>query len=573
MNSLTSYTKIVLTIFLLFAIIFDCNSQRFPSASMPAPQEWNGAVFQLSQDYPAIIKKDDKMPWLEIDYKKDPKNYLMTVYRYVIEGNVEANWVLQNNQTRKWYHAPWMHYRFVGDMDMGREPINGLTRERDSRPYELSDQQSTIYQNWAIGFYNPLGGYTVGQVWKDENNPDPTKAVFADGAVSAKIIFTEADSIEVPYLKGAPEFTCLIYKKAGDPTVRKLKKLHLLQVDIAVKDPRAKEGSGWVMGTFFYQGNIENVNPWLRVLPVGLAWGNDPGITTENVKSNPLKDCFVNPEALKISKLGWAGRVNGLIDNPQSSCISCHGSAASPMLGGGAPDDGMTKAERMHWFSKTASLNNSYFDNTTSLDYSLQLAFGIQNFKDWKATHIARSFPTKIADRLTAWTYPDTFITTILIFLVLGFIIYKKPSWLVSDESLNNGRAILFIRIFIGIIMFYHGMPKILGGENTWMKLGLTMSNFGIYWRPLAWGYMASMTEALGGLLIVVGLAFRPAAFMLAVNLLVAAAKHIFAGQGLDTASHPLALAAIFIFLLVVGPGKKSLDFIIVNKKLNPTLS
>jgi putative oxidoreductase len=243
------------------------------------------------------------------------------------------------------------------------------------------------------------------------------------------------------------------------------------------------------------------------------------------------------------------------------------------MLGGGAPDDGMTKAERMHWFSKTASLNNSYFDNTTSLDYSLQLAFGIQNFKDWKATHIARSFPTKIADRLTAWTYPDTFITTILILLVLGFIIYKKPSWLVSDESLNNGRAILFIRIFIGIIMFYHGMPKILGGENTWMKLGLTMSNFGIYWRPLAWGYMASMTEALGGLLIVVGLAFRPAAFMLAVNLLVAAAKHIFAGQGLDTASHPLALAAIFIFLLVVGPGKKSLDFIIVNKKLNPTLS
>lgn len=571
MNSQTSHTKIFFTISLLFTIIFDCNSQRFPSASMPAPQEWKGPVFQLSQDYPTTIEKDDKMPWLKIDYKKEPINYLMTVYRYVIEGNVEANWIIQNNETRKWYHAPWMHYRFVGNMDMGREPINGLTRERDSRPYELSEQQPTIYQNWAIGFYNPRGGYTVGQVWKDANNPDASKAIFEEGSVSAKIIFTEADSNEVPYLKGSPEFVCLIYKKAGDPTVRKLKKLHLLQVDIAVKDPRAKEGSGWVMGTFFYQGNIQNENPWLRVLPVGLAWGNDPGITPENVKSNPLKDCFVNPEALKISKLGWAGRVNGLIDNPESSCISCHGSASSPLLGGGAPDDGMTKAERMHWFSKTASIHNAYFNNTTSLDYSLQLAFGIQNFKDWKTNNVKRTIATKILDRLKAWTYPEIFITTFLILFVLALIIYKKPIWLLSNTSLNNENAILFVRIFIGVVMIFHGVPKILGGENSWMNLGLTMSNFGVYWLPMAWGYMAAMTEALGGLLIAVGFAFRPAAFMLSINLLVAAAKHIFAGQGLDTASHPLALAAIFIFLLLVGPGKKSFDYFLINKKLNLT--
>lgn len=571
MNSQTSHTKIFFTISLLFTIIFDCNSQRFPSASMPAPKEWKGPVFQLSQDYPTTIEKDDKMPWLKIDYKKEPINYLMTVYRYVIEGNVEANWVIQNNETRKWYHAPWMHYRFVGNMDMGREPINGLTRERDSRPYELSEQQPTIYQNWAIGFYNPRGGYTVGQVWKDANNPDASKAIFEEGSVSAKIIFTEADSNEVPYLKGSPEFICLIYKKAGDPTVRKLKKLHLLQVDIAVKDPRAIEGSGWVMGTFFYQGNIQNENPWLRVLPVGLAWGNDPGITPENVKSNPLKDCFVNPEALKISKLGWAGRVNGLIDNPESSCISCHGSASSPLLGGGAPDDGMTKAERMHWFSKTASIHNAYFNNTTSLDYSLQLAFGIQNFKDWKTNNVKRTIATKILDRLKAWTYPEIFITTFLILFVLALIIYKKPIWLLSNTSLNNENAILFVRIFIGVVMIFHGVPKILGGENSWMNLGLTMSNFGVYWLPMAWGYMAAMTEALGGLLIAVGFAFRPAAFMLSINLLVAAAKHIFAGQGLDTASHPLALASIFIFLLLVGPGKKSFDYFLINKKLNLT--
>jgi putative oxidoreductase len=121
--------------------------------------------------------------------------------------------------------------------------------------------------------------------------------------------------------------------------------------------------------------------------------------------------------------------------------------------------------------------------------------------------------------------------------------------------------------------MLYHGIPKILGGENTWMKLGQTMANFGIYWRPMAWGYMASITEALGGILIVVGLAYRPAAFMLAINLLVASAKHIFAGQGLDAASHPLALASIFIFLIIIGPGKKSLDYFIINKRLKPNLS
>jgi hypothetical protein len=30
--------------------------------------------------------------------------------------------------------------------------------------------------------------------------------------------------------------------------------------------------------------------------------------------------------------LGWLGRLNGPVDNPQSACLSCHGTAQSPVV-------------------------------------------------------------------------------------------------------------------------------------------------------------------------------------------------------------------------------------------------
>ncbi|CAN5516162.1 hypothetical protein BH11BAC2_BH11BAC2_07190 [soil metagenome] len=542
-------------------------AQQFKDASMPPPQDWKGKIFSLSQDYPKQPVTETDTPWMNFDFKKQPLEYLMAVYRYALQGNTEVDWIVQNNKIRKWYHAPWMDYRLQMDIDMGREPITGLTRERDSRPHELSPDQETIFQNWAIGFYNPSGGYVIGQVWKDHQNPDASKATFPLNTVTAKIIYTEADSLQVPYLKDAPTTTALVYRKSSDPLHRTLKTLRLLQIDLAVKDPRAANESGWVMGTLFYQGQMPAENPWDRVLPVGVSWGNDVGITPENVASQPLHECYVNPAAKNIALLGWAGRVNGFIDNPNSSCISCHGAASYPMLADAAPDDGMSTKERLHWFNKTANTKQSYFSGVTSLDYSLQLATGIQNFYDWKLKHENRSVSEKIINRLKSWSYPPVTIATVLVLVGLFYFIRKKPDWAYQHLSTGNDKAILFLRILIGIIILIHGVPKIMGGLQGWIRLGQSLANFGIYWQPAGWGYMSAVTETLGGLLLITGLCFRPVGLVLCFNLLVAAMKHISAGQGLEIAANPLGLIAVIIFLIVTGPGKYSIDQYLISQK------
>ena len=184
----------------------DSNFQ-FPDAHETPLPDWNGSVFKLSQDYPITSSPTENYPWLQIDFKTAPKEYMDAVLQYVYEGNIDVDWRIQDNPVRKWYHAPWMHWG-----SRGREFIHGLTRERSSRPRELSPTQTTRFQNWAVGFYNPPGGYQIGQVWKDTSNPNPTKAIFPEGTVTAKLLFTAATTDEVPYLENAFEWQANILK-------------------------------------------------------------------------------------------------------------------------------------------------------------------------------------------------------------------------------------------------------------------------------------------------------------------------------------------------------------------------
>jgi hypothetical protein len=147
-------------------------------------------------------------------------------------------------------------------------------------------------------------------------------------------------------------------------------------MDVAVRDARADETTGWVFGTFVYDADEPAGDPWRRMAPLGLMWGNDPTITPNDIKQGKkLKETWINPNlrTLKYQHLGWAGRLNGPIDNSTSSCLSCHATAQSkgrmPMI----PDLG-------YWF-RNVKAGQTFNDPAQSLDYSLQLAQGIQNWE------------------------------------------------------------------------------------------------------------------------------------------------------------------------------------------------
>jgi len=120
--------------------------------------------------------------------------------------------------------------------------------------------------------------------------------------------------------------------------------------------------------------------------------------------------------------------------------------------------------------------------------------------------------------------------------------------------------GLLFLRIGIGIMYLYHGYPKVMGGPEKWEKLGTAMQFVGVSAMPVFWGFMAAMSEFGGAILLIIGFFFRPACIFLAITMAVAASMHLGKGDGLQVASHAIENGILFIGLLVIGPGRFSVD-------------
>jgi hypothetical protein len=360
----------------------------FPDSHDPVPNGWQGPTFRLSQDYPSPAAPRS-YPWQQVDFRTQPAAYLGYVWDYILEGNREADWVVQNNSVRKWYHAPWMHFGASG-----REFVRGLTRERTSpRPGqpgqgELGPGQVSCFQNWAVSFFNEPGGATIAQVWADPFAPDAVKALFPEGTVAAKLLFTAATVNEVPYLAGTLEWNANVDDiPATDTTCRqssgrKVQTMRLLQVDVAVRDRRADDTIGWVFGTFTYDGNRSGEGWWRKMVPVGLMWGNDPELTPQaHQQGVRVKESWINPDLRTPNHLGWLGRLNGPVDNPASACTSCHGTAQVPTRSAMVPR--LNDPNVMRWF-RNIRAGDSFDQRAIATDYSLQISMGIQNFMLWK---------------------------------------------------------------------------------------------------------------------------------------------------------------------------------------------
>ncbi len=121
--------------------------------------------------------------------------------------------------------------------------------------------------------------------------------------------------------------------------------------------------------------------------------------------------------------------------------------------------------------------------------------------------------------------------------------------------------GLLILRIGIGIIFIFHGLPKLLGGVETWTQIGSTMSLIGINFAPAFWGFLAAAAEAIGGLFIIIGLLHRPVALMLVFTMIVALIMHLSAGDPFGIYSNALKGLIVFIALLITGPGKYSVDY------------
>lgn len=122
-------------------------------------------------------------------------------------------------------------------------------------------------------------------------------------------------------------------------------------------------------------------------------------------------------------------------------------------------------------------------------------------------------------------------------------------------DSLAANLGLLALRVFAGgALMWAHGLGKMPPSEG--FVRGVTNLGFPM---PVAFAWSAGLAETVGGLLLAVGLATRPAAVLVTINMAVAAF--------LQHASDPfgrkeLALFYFFVGVLfaTTGGGRFSLD-------------
>jgi hypothetical protein len=131
----------------------------------------------------------------------------------------------------------------------GREPYNGLTKERGPDPGDLSETSPGKEQVWAVGWYNAVGAYQLGKIWSNRCSPDEAAArLFPDDTLSIKFLFTDANPTLVTTLDGSPEVTPAIDRPGGgsNPNRRVRSKFDCSKLIFVVKDDRSTKRDGFL---------------------------------------------------------------------------------------------------------------------------------------------------------------------------------------------------------------------------------------------------------------------------------------------------------------------------------------
>ncbi len=387
-------------------------------------------LFRIKTDFPKKMPPASEMPAFikQKDFTKEPLEYLKAVQAYSFEGNL-PDWNPHTNKVRPWYHIPWLHPNSTTGYppNGGTEGFHGLIKEAPVSAYQLAGTQIGSYQVYAVTLVNSFAGYTLGQMWKDPDMPDPRATDrrfgggFPHGTVFAKLLFTDApqgDDI-VPFLDNPLTWKAYITENWNSPQ-RAVTDMHLLQMDVLVRDPRYEDDpgfTGWVFGTFVYNGAVNNPNKFLNLVPLGVMWGNDPDKTDNNVTPYPPKPLgdIINKDLEQTvifdleqsppQHLGWNSRLNGPADLNTSSCLSCHATAQYPAVtslvppgsvpaGGPLPPPGGGNETWMQWF-QNYKCATSMDPRTYSCDFSLQVVISLQNFFAVKSADLQGHWATE----------------------------------------------------------------------------------------------------------------------------------------------------------------------------------
>ena len=134
----------------------------------------------------------------------------------------------------------------------------------------------------------------------------------------------------------------------------------------------------------------------------------------------------------------------------------------------------------------------------------------------------------------------------------------KIKPWLTTSYS-SHQFWYAVLRIIVGLcIAFGHGLGKIAGGSEEWMVIGsLGLKSIGVESFHTFFGFMASFSEFVGGILLAIGFLVRPSAILLAITMAFAVLFHFKSGEFGEFAA---IYGILFLYFGLTGPGRFSVD-------------
>ncbi len=129
-----------------------------------------------------------------------------------------------------------------------------------------------------------------------------------------------------------------------------------------------------------------------------------------------------------------------------------------------------------------------------------------------------------------------------------------------ADADATVGLVIL--RVFTGLAMLTHGWGKLFGGGLEGFTQGVASMGIPL---PAVSAFLAAFAESIGAILLAIGLLTRPAAFLIAATMAVAAlVAH--GGQGFAVQEKAWLYFFPALFFMLKGAGKWSVDAILSKK-------